>query len=85
MLLRVKDDWHIVDAADKLDLAKFKLDVAKLQVKVDPPAEWAQIFDEAWRINRDYFYDPGYPRRRLAGDAHEVRRRSCRTSRRATT
>ena len=27
--------------------------------RVDPPAEWAQIFDEAWRINRDYFYDPG--------------------------
>ncbi len=60
VLLRVKDDWHIVDAADKLDLAKFKLDVAKLQVKVDPPAEWAQMLDEAWRINRDYFYDPGF-------------------------
>ncbi len=59
-LLRVKDDWHIVDIADKLDLAKFKLDVARIQVKVDPPAEWAQMLDEAWRINRDYFYDPGF-------------------------
>jgi tricorn protease len=28
-------------------------------VKVDPAVEWAQIFDEVWRINRDYFYDPG--------------------------
>jgi tricorn protease len=28
-------------------------------VRIDPVAEWAQIFDEAWRINRDYFYDPG--------------------------
>ena len=27
-------------------------------VKVDPRAEWRQIFDEAWRINRDYFYAP---------------------------
>jgi tricorn protease len=27
---------------------------------VDPPAEWAEIFHEAWRINRDYFYDPGF-------------------------
>jgi tricorn protease len=60
ILLRVKDDWHIVDVAEKLDLAKFKLDVAKLSVKVDPPAEWAQMLDEAWRINRDYFYDPGF-------------------------
>ena len=59
-LVRVKEDWHLVDVADKLDLAKFKLDVARIQVKVDPPAEWAQIFDEAWRINRDYFYDPGF-------------------------
>ena len=35
-----------------------KLDVGRIQVKLDPRAEWAQIFDEAWRINRDYFYDP---------------------------
>ncbi|HXK09312.1 MAG TPA: PDZ domain-containing protein [Vicinamibacteria bacterium] len=59
-LVRVKDDWHLVDVADKLDLAKFKLDVGRIQVKVDPPAEWAEMLDEAWRINRDYFYDPGY-------------------------
>ena len=49
-----------MDVADKLDLAKFKLDVGRIQVRVDPPAEWAQILDEAWRINRDYFYDPGF-------------------------
>ena len=47
-----------MDVADKLDLTKFKLDVARVQVQVDPRAEWAQIFNEAWRINRDYFYDP---------------------------
>ena len=27
-------------------------------MKIDPRAEWAQIYDEAWRINRDYFYAP---------------------------
>jgi tricorn protease len=58
-LIRVKDDWHIVDVGDKLDLAKFKLDVGRIQVKVDAPAEWTQMLDEAWRINRDFFYDPG--------------------------
>ena len=25
-------------------------------MKIDPRAEWPQIFREAWRINRDYFY-----------------------------
>jgi len=59
-LLRVKDAWHIVEMGDKLDPAKFKLDVERVQVKLDPPAEWAQILDEAWRINRDYLYDPGF-------------------------
>ncbi len=33
-----------------------KLDA--ISVRVEPRAEWAQILDEAWRINRDYFYAP---------------------------
>jgi len=31
-----------------------------LEVKVDPRAEWGQMYREAWRIQRDFFYDPGY-------------------------
>ena len=27
-------------------------------MKVDPRAEWEQIFNEAWRLERDFFYDP---------------------------
>lgn len=30
-----------------------------VQIKIDPIAEWKNIFNEAWRVNRDYFYDPG--------------------------
>jgi tricorn protease len=30
------------------------------QMYVDPRAIWAQIWDEAWRIERDFFYDPHY-------------------------
>src|SRR5205085_806525 len=26
-------------------------------MKVDPKVEWAEIFQEAWRIQRDFFYD----------------------------
>jgi len=25
---------------------------------VDPPREWMQIFNEAWRLERDFYYDP---------------------------
>ena len=31
-----------------------------LEVRVDPRAEWKQMYREAWRIERDFFYDPGY-------------------------
>lgn len=35
-----------------------KLDLSGLEMKLDPRAEWKQIFDEAWRIERDFYYDP---------------------------
>jgi tricorn protease len=35
-----------------------KIDLSGLEVKIDPRAEWKQMFDEAWRIERDFFYDP---------------------------
>ncbi len=34
------------------------LNTSLLQVKISPPDEWKNIFNEAWRVNRDYFYDP---------------------------
>ena len=34
------------------------LRVAELETTVDPPAEWKQLFRDAWRFERDYFYDP---------------------------
>jgi len=33
------------------------INVAGLEMRVDPRAEWKQIFRETWRIQRDYFYD----------------------------
>jgi hypothetical protein len=34
------------------------LQTENIEVKVDPRAEWPEIFDEAWRMNRDFFYAP---------------------------
>src|SRR5262249_61302316 len=45
-------------AAAAAGAAKGKLKIDAIEVRIDPRVEWAQIFDEAWRINRDYFYDP---------------------------
>jgi tricorn protease len=35
-----------------------RLNLDAIEVRVVPRDEWKQIFTEAWRINRDYFYDP---------------------------
>ncbi len=51
--------FGITATGKKPEAGKGILNTADLSVKIDPLAEWPQIFDEAWRVNRDYFYDPG--------------------------
>jgi len=35
------------------------LNLSGLSFWFEPKAEWKQIFDEAWRMERDYYYEPG--------------------------
>ena len=35
------------------------LRLAEMELLVDPRAEWRQLFADAWRFERDFFYDPG--------------------------
>ncbi|MDX2218227.1 MAG: PDZ domain-containing protein [Burkholderiales bacterium] len=59
VLWRSKDTWAIGPAGGKtIPPTEGRLKIDAVEVKVDPRAEWTQIFHEAWRINRDYFYDP---------------------------
>lgn len=51
------DGWHLVDAQPGQN-GKGKLDLSGLRAKIDPAAEWRQMYDDAWRITRDWFYDP---------------------------
>ena len=30
----------------------------RVRLKIDPQTEWAQVYGDAWRIMRDWFYDP---------------------------
>ena len=50
--------WGIVGMDAPVKVGDGALNVAQLQMKVDPRAEWANIFRETWRIQREYFYDP---------------------------
>jgi tricorn protease len=29
-----------------------------MEIRIDPRQEWRQIYNEVWRIERDFFYDP---------------------------
>jgi len=54
---RPEGRWAVVDATGGAPAAgKGALATSDLKVDVDPEAEWHQIFDEAWRIERDYLY-----------------------------
>src|SRR6185312_831288 len=51
-------NWSIIDVSGPPGTAKGGLNFDAVEVRIEPRAEWKQIFDEAWRVNRDYFYDP---------------------------
>lgn len=56
-----KDDALYVGNADGSawsDLGEFKLDLSGWSFLLDPVEEWRQMYVEAWRLHRDYFYDP---------------------------
>ena len=59
-MLYVKgEEYGITATGKKPEPGKGILNISAISVKIDPQAEWPEIFDEAWRVNRDYFYDPG--------------------------
>jgi tricorn protease len=49
-------DYAITDAVAKPSPGEGKLNLSELKVKINPKKEWEQMFDELWRIERDYFY-----------------------------
>ncbi len=51
--------WGIVatDRPVPVKVGDGPLNVAQLEMRVDPRAEWEQIYRETWRIQREYFYD----------------------------
>jgi tricorn protease len=57
LLVWKKDDYAIVEPKPDQKLEK-KLATKDLERTIDPRAEWRQMFDDAWRFERDYFYDP---------------------------
>ncbi len=61
VLVRHEKDYTVLatkaDAAKDADTKK-QLKLDHLRELVDPAQEWAEMFDNAWRLERDLFYSP---------------------------
>ena len=57
LLSRMSGKWTIMDATGGSGKGGDGVNV-NLKMNLDRGAEWKQIFEETWRYERDYFYDP---------------------------
>jgi tricorn protease len=58
MLVRQNGAWRITGTSLPIEPGKGTLNLGDMTVFVDPRAEWKQMYREAWRIERDFLYDP---------------------------
>ncbi len=58
VLYKSGETYGIVDAAEGKKAGDGKLATGQLMTLLDPRREWMQMFDEAWRLERDFYYDP---------------------------
>jgi tricorn protease len=61
VLIKHDKDYTVLDtkpdAGKDAETAK-RLDLGRMRLLVDPPREWAEMFENAWRLERDLFYSP---------------------------
>ncbi|MCB1025366.1 MAG: PD40 domain-containing protein, partial [Acidobacteria bacterium] len=59
MLYQQGSSWNLVSTAAPTPPGQGRVKTSDMEVRVDPRAEWKQMFYEVWRGVRDFFYDPG--------------------------
>ncbi|HKJ42764.1 MAG TPA: PDZ domain-containing protein [Sunxiuqinia sp.] len=57
MIAQKNHSYFITDIAPNQKLEK-KMPTDQLSMMINPRKEWHQIFNDAWRFERDFFYDP---------------------------
>lgn len=66
LLLRRRGVWAVVPTLAPPKVDDGVLALKSLEIQIDPRAEWRQIYDESWRMVREYFYDPNMHGQKLA-------------------
>ncbi|MES2697378.1 MAG: S41 family peptidase [Verrucomicrobiota bacterium] len=60
LLLRRTQNLYVVDSAPRsASLEKARVNLDALKFSFQPRESWRQMFTDAWRLHRDYFYDKG--------------------------
>jgi tricorn protease len=57
LLVRESRRFAIIDLKPDQKM-ETPLSTSEMEMLVDPRAEWRQLFTDAWRLERDFFYDP---------------------------
>ncbi len=60
ILIMKGPQWLILPTSGAAEPGKGVLKTADMEVYVEPRVEWKQMYHEVWRIERDFFYDPGH-------------------------
>ncbi len=62
-VMKKKGEIYVVDgtaaAPEGEELEKAKLGLDGIVIELDPRAEWEQMYYESWRLERDFYWDPG--------------------------
>ena len=59
LLIAKNKNYYMVEAGtgEVSDLSNNKIDLSSWKFAINPREDWKQIFTDAWRMERDYFYD----------------------------
>ena len=57
LIYRAGNRYGVVNVGSKANVGDGKVELGGVRIKVDRTQEYTQIFNEAWRIERDWFYD----------------------------
>lgn len=57
-LVKQAERWFITATTIPVKTSEGTVKTASMEAKIDPAAEWKQMYHEIWRIERDFLYDP---------------------------
>jgi tricorn protease len=73
MLYQQGPGWFIAATSAPVQPGQGMLKLDEMEMRVDPRAEWNQMYNEVWRIQRDFIYDPGLHGLNLKGAEEKYR------------